>query len=100
MWHSFDSLKSVLQRNIKQKGLAGKVENTLILEEFEKIAREIWGEVIARDMKPIYVKQNILYIAVLNSTVGQEIMLRKKLIISELTRKFGTDKVTDLRIDY
>lgn len=98
MWSSFSSIKDVMNRSIKQKGLSSKVEATLILEEFDVIAKKIWDKEVAKDMKALYVKNRILNIAVLNSILAQEIKMREQLILTELKRKFGVNKVVSIRV--
>jgi hypothetical protein len=93
---NFSSLKDLLARNIKTKGFTGKVEATLVLEEFDKIVRKIWPADIATAMKGAYFRNGVLAVAVLHSTVGQEIKFRKKLILTELARKFGIGKIKDI----
>lgn len=97
MWSSFSSLSDVIKKNVEKKGFAKQVENTLILEEFNKIAEKIWDKEIAAEMKAVYIKNKILFVAVLNSILSQEIKMRENLILSELTRKFGKGKVNGVR---
>lgn len=95
---SFSPLKDLLTRHIKTKGFTGKVEATLVLEEFDKIVRKIWPPDIAAAMKGAYFRNGVLAIAVLHPTVGQEIKFRKELILAELARKFGNGKVKDIML--
>lgn len=98
MWSSFTSLRDILTNHLKDKGLHSKLETTLILEEYTKIAAKIWDKEIAAEMKALYLKNKILTVAVLNSILAQEINMRRELILSELKRKFGSTKVTDIRV--
>jgi hypothetical protein len=96
MANSFSPLKDLLSRHIKTKGFIGKVEATLVIEEFDKIVRKIWPLDVAVAMKAAYFRNNILAVAVLHPTVGQEIKFRKELLLAELARKFGVGKVKDI----
>jgi len=98
MWSAFSSIKDVMNKSIKEKGLGPKVEVTLILAEFDVIAKKIWDKQVAEDMKALYVKNKILNVAVLNSILAQEIKMREQLILAELKKKFGAHKVIGIRV--
>ncbi len=97
MWSSFSSLGDAIKKNVEKKGFAKQVEDTLILEEFNKIAKKIWDEEVAIEMKAMYIKNKVLSVAVLNSILSQEIKMRENLILGELARKFGKGKVNSIR---
>ncbi len=95
---TFSSFKDLLPKHIRTKGLAGKVEATLILEEFDKIILKVWDKEMAEYMKAVYFRNNILAVAVLHPTVAQEIKFKKQLLIAEMSRKFGVGKIKDIII--
>jgi hypothetical protein len=92
-----DSLKNLLSRRIRQSGLACQVSTALLLEEFEKIVVKLMGEAVAKKIKPIYFKNNQIYVACLSSVVAQELNFKKPIIISELNAKIGSEQVKDIR---
>jgi hypothetical protein len=87
---SFSSISSVLNNTVKQqKGLSGQVTAALACEEFDKIVRQMWGEIGATKVKALYLKDNVLTIASLSSVMAQEIKLNEREILAELKTKFG-----------
>ncbi len=95
---TFSAFKDLLPKHIKSKGLAAKVEATLIVEEFDKIVPKIWDQTMSPYMKAVYYKNKVLAVAVLHPTVAQEIKQKKLLIITEINRKFGAGKIIDIKI--
>lgn len=95
---TFSSFKDLLPNHVKMKGFFGKIEATLILEEFDKIVPKIWNKEMSEYMKAAYFKNNILAVAVLHPTVAQEIKLKKQLLLAEMARKFGAGKIKDIII--
>ncbi len=91
-------LKYIINKYLQKKGFAKKVETFLVLEEFKKIAAEIWPEEVIKQMSPAYIKEGVLYVAVLNSVLGQEIKMRELLILSELKRRFGREVAREIRV--
>lgn len=95
---TFSSFKDLLPKHIKIKGFAGKIEATLILEEFDKIVPKVWDKGMSEYMKAAYFRNNILAVAVLHPTVAQEIKFKKHLLLAEMSRKFGAGKIKDIII--
>ncbi len=95
---TFSSFKDLINRQVTAKGLASKIEATLILEEFDKIVPKVWDKTMSKYMKAAYFRHNILAVAVLHPTIAQEIKIRRELILSELARKFGSGKIKDIKI--
>jgi hypothetical protein len=86
---SFSAISSILNNTVKQqKGLSAQVTAALVCEEFDKIVRQIWGEIGATKVKALYLKDNVLTIASLSSVMAQEIKLNEREILSALNDKF------------
>ena len=92
-----EHIKNLLGKRLKQSGLAKDVNTSLIIEEFAKIIKEIWGDNIIRKIKPLYLKDRKLHVACLNSVIIQEITLKKEEIISKINQKFNNDVLSDIR---
>lgn len=93
----FLPLKNILSSAVRQKGLNKKIEAVLVLEEAQKILEQIFGSKIINKAKPIYLKNNVLVIAVLSSVVSQELKLRENEIVGKVNKKFGREIVRNLK---
>ncbi len=98
MHRRLEPLKNVISKYLQKKGLHRQVEIALALEEFVKIARQIWPEEIVEQMRPAYIKDGFLYVAVLNSVLGQEIKIRETLLVSELKRRLGKNIIKGIKV--
>jgi len=91
-------LKDLIPQALKRNKINSQVEATLILEEFNKIAETVWGQKIHDEIKALYVKNKILTLAALSSTVATEIRLNKNNIINSLNEKFDRETVKEIKI--
>ncbi len=98
LFMSFTELSQVLNKRFKDSSLGKNVQATLVCEEFNKIIKNICGENITNKAQALYVKNKMLTVACLSSTVASEIKMRQDQIISKLEDKFGKGVVEDIRI--
>jgi hypothetical protein len=91
------SIKNLLDDSIRKAGISDQVEASIVCEEFNKIALEILGEQVKGKLKALYVKNQTLTIAVMSSSIGQEIKLHEAAILEKLNQKTGPNKVERLR---
>ena len=94
---SFTTISDVLSKRTNQPGLAKQVTAALVCEEFDKLMLKTWGDKITNMAKTMYLKDNILTIACLSSTIAQELKLREQELIKQINNKFGNDVVQRLR---
>ena len=93
-----EHIKNLLNKRVRQSGLSSSINNALIIEEFVKIIKEIWGEKIALKIKPLYIKNRILTIACLSTVISQELILHKREIIARINKKFNSEIISDFRL--
>jgi predicted nucleic acid-binding Zn ribbon protein len=93
----FHPLKNLLPKSINRAKIGGRVEIAMILEEFEKVVKEVLGERAAQKSKPLYLKGKIITVAVLSSVLAQEFRLNEGKIIKKLNDKFGREVAEGLK---
>lgn len=80
----FSSIGSILPDHIKKSKAGEQLEATVVLELFLKKAKELWGEQIDAQMKPLYVKNNTMTVAITSSPLAQEMKLKEQEILDFL----------------
>lgn len=80
------SLKDLLPNTVNRLGIKKQVESSLILEELSRIVREIFPDNVAKKIKPLYVRNNMITVVCLSSEVMSEISLRERAIIEKMER--------------
>lgn len=91
-------IKNLIPQALRRNKIEPQIEATLILEEFNKIAERVWGDKIHEETRALYVKDKILTLAVLSSTVASEIRLNKNNILNSINEHFNKEVVKDIRI--
>ncbi|MGB0757246.1 MAG: DciA family protein [Patescibacteria group bacterium] len=91
---AFTSIGSILPDHIKKSKAGEQLEATVVLELFMKKAKELWGNQVEQDMKPLYVKNNTLTVAVTSSPLAQEMKLKEQEILDFLKNQ-NTGVVVD-----
>lgn len=93
MWQPLGNL---ISDSIKKSGIGKQVSDALICEEFQKIAAHILGQA-AEHCHAVYIKDRTLWVAVLSSSVSNELKLYEADILKGLADKFGEGRVEGLR---
>lgn len=93
MWQS---LGSIIPHQIKKAGIARQISDALVCEEFDKIARSIFGDA-AEHCRAVYVKDTVLWVAVLSSSLSNELKIYEQDILRALEDKFGKNRIAQLR---
>ncbi len=91
------SIGSMLPEHLKNSKVGEQLEATAVLERFMKKAQEIWGKAIEQDMRPMYLKNKTLTIAVGNSVLAQEMKLHEEKILDFLNDSVDEAIVERLR---
>lgn len=93
----FQDLSSLLDKNIKRKGLRYQVEAAMALEHFSAIVDQLWSGKMKDRVRPLYVRDHVLTIAVLSPVLGQELRTREGEIIDYINQKIGAEAIDRLR---
>ncbi|MFA6909448.1 MAG: DUF721 domain-containing protein [Patescibacteria group bacterium] len=94
---AFTSLGHILKKNIRAAGIEPQVQGAQIVEKFNVIAKDILGEEVASRIKPMYVKNKTLTVAVGSSVLGQEIKLNEHEILKRINVDRGPLLVERIR---
>jgi len=93
MWQPLGDL---IPKSLKKAGIEKSVSDAMVCEEFDKLAKHILGEQ-AKKCRAVYVKDRVLWIAVLSSSVSNELKMYEQDILRALSDKFGKTRVLGLR---
>ena len=78
------SLGNILPQHLKSSKVGEQLEATVVLDRFVQKAQELWGKAIEQDMRPMYLKNKTLTIAVANAALAQEMKLHEEEILTFL----------------
>ena len=93
MWQP---LSNLIPQSIKKAGIAKSVDDAMVCDEFNQIAKHILGPA-AEHCRAVYIKDRCLWVAVLSSVVSNELKLYEGDILKGLSDKFGSQRVVGLR---
>lgn len=91
---SFTPLYEILQNELK-KMAKGKFDHTLRLE---KSWKDIAGDMLAKNSRVLFVKENILHIGVRHSSWLYELGLIKNNILKKIREKIPEIDIKDIRL--
>lgn len=94
---TFKSLGDILPKHIKKQGLGEQMQATQLLDLFLQKAKQKWGEAVEQEMKPLYIKNKTLTVAVTNAALAQELKLNEKEILEFLNKGQAVKLVERLR---
>ncbi len=95
---AFAPLSGLLRNSARKRGIASQVEAAMILEFFKQVARDCFGDEALKLMRPLYVKGDVLTIAVLSPAFAQELKLRESEITRAINEKMAFVVVKHLRL--
>jgi len=95
---AFNALSGLLKSSARKRGIASQVEAAMILEFFKQVARDIFGDEALKLMRPLYVKEGVLTIAVLSPAFAQELKLRESDVTRAINEKMAFVVVKHLRL--
>jgi len=93
MWKG---LSELLPQTLKRAGIEKSVSDAVVCDSFSDIAKNLIGE-SAEHCKALYIKDSILWVAVLSSSVSSELSIYEHDIIQALSDEFGSGKVVKVR---
>ena len=94
---SFTPLKKLVDDSAARHGIKDDVQASLAVDAAQKIFREMFGDAIAKTMKPLYVKRGVLTVSCMSSVAAQELKLREREILKRLNEHEGNATVERIR---
>ena len=94
---ALSSIKSLLNRTLKQHGIAGGVEAARVVEAMEQVLVEKWGSIAKSGIKVKFYRDKAIYLACASSVLAQEVRLYEKSLLKELNGKLEGQEVERVR---
>lgn len=93
----FLPLGNLLDDSVRRAKISPEIEATKAMGYFVQVARGIWGNEIADQIKPMYIKNQCLTVAVLSSVYAQDIRLRERQVVEQLNEKMKKTVVVKIK---
>jgi predicted nucleic acid-binding Zn ribbon protein len=93
----FYNLKSLLPKSIKRAGIEGQIKDKQVIEFFDEIKKEFLGPESASRVRPMYFKNEILYVASLSSVAAEKLEAREAEVRNRINKEFGSGTVKKLK---
>lgn len=93
-------ISDILKQRLKGAGLLPRYEAYVALKAFSEVANDMFGQKIAREMRPKYVKNKILYIQIKAPVFFSEINLKSRLILDRMKKKTKESWVENIKCIY
>lgn len=94
---TFVKVGHLLPKSIKKAGIASQLDSVKILEEFNQVAKKVFGPEVMKKIKPLYLKNGTLAVACLSSVLGEKLKSQEKRVLVELNRPYKENVVERLR---
>jgi len=91
-------IKNMLSARVQSSGLSNQIKVAQVIEKAEFLLQKYFGAEIAKSIKPLYVKNNILTLACLHTAYAMEIKLKKQQLLEDLNKDFNSPVVKDVRL--
>jgi predicted nucleic acid-binding Zn ribbon protein len=94
----FTPLGNTLNEMFKKNVSLGKqIETSEIIEISKIIFEEVFGLELAREIKPLFLKNRTLTVSCSSSTIAQEIRLNQVEIVEKINKKSGKNEIDRIR---
>jgi len=91
------SLGSILKNTASRSPIIRGVQSAMLVEMANDIIISMWGEAGKRYARALYIKNKILTIACLSSSMAQEIKIRERELIDNINKKSEGQVVEKVR---
>jgi hypothetical protein len=78
--------------------LGGEFTSAHIMHVFQKLVIELGNKELVSRVKPMYIKQSILWVGVQGSTAAQKLQLSQHILLEKLQAIFGEPTIRQIRI--
>jgi len=87
----------LLQKSVNKMGVGQQVQKALVMEEFMSLLEKKMNKNFANQLKPLYIKNQILNLSVMSSVLANEIRLHQEPILKKLNSKYKKTAVKEIR---
>ncbi len=95
---TFTPLGDALHDKMKQDSpLQSQLEASEIVEVTQAVLTELFGEKLAGDAKPLFLKNRTITISCASTAIAQEIRLNQAQIVDKINEKLGKREVDRIR---
>ena len=93
----FYNLRSLLPKSIKRAGIAEQIKDKQVISFFEQVKKEVLGAELAGRVRPMYLKNKILYVASLSSAAIEKLESGQAEIVGKINKKFGPEAIKKIK---
>ncbi len=93
----FIKVGQLLNKSVKKAGITKQLDSVKILNDFNDLGRQIFGEEIMKKIKPLYLKEGTLAVACLSSVLAEKLKVSEKGFLAKLNRPYKKKIVERLR---
>lgn len=91
-----DLIKDILPASLLRNRIKAQVSACTVLDEFQKLVKNIWGEEVEKLAQAKYVKDKILYVYCNSSAVASALSLARKKLVEEINKAQGENVINDM----
>ncbi len=92
-----EPIKYVLQDRVKLLGFQKQVDTALVIERFNQLLLQEFGDLAINRIQAIYIKDAALCVVVLSSPMAQELKFKELKLLESLNGFFGRKVVERVR---
>lgn len=94
----FTSLGQILPLTVRRYNLERQVSGAVACHRFREAISVLWGVGITEHVRPVYYREGVLAVAVVNSSWAQAVQLKRVALMEAVTQPFNDLPVRELRI--
>ncbi|MFA5210901.1 MAG: DUF721 domain-containing protein [Patescibacteria group bacterium] len=81
----------------KNNSLKKQIESAELIEKSKEVFEEFFGNELAHEIRPLFLKNRTLTVSCSGSVVAQEIRLNQADLVEKINLKIGTNEIDRLR---
>lgn len=93
----FAHLKNILPKTVNKYNLNRAFKAAKVCKKYEKVAKEVLGDEGLRNARPLYCKNNVLFIEVKNSGWASEVYQHRAELLRRINAELEDEKVEEIR---
>ena len=93
---AFSSISDTLHEHSSAK-VGKQVDAAMVIEHTNEVLADMFGDELAAEAKPLFLKNRTLTITCTSSAMAQELRLNQPAIVEKINKKLGKDEVDRIR---